>query len=324
MLLLLNLLQNFTKVNTLEIHYELDDNSHSIDAVLQNKCEYEILALIKEVALRLDIEINLEVEPYGEGGFRNWLKVLKKDENKKATVTTAVLISILTVLLTTPIAKVSEKLIEKIFEDNELKQLEKDKLKLEIEKLEKEIGNNADSLQLSNLIRKRKSNFYETLAKYPKVTQVSFQIQNELKQSISKDKTITRNEFKNFVLVSDDLEPITNDEAIIEIVSPVLKKGNYKWVGIYNGETIQFNMQSNEFKTLVLNSNVEFKNGSSINCSLEIRKKIDNEGVERVVGYDVKRVNFYFENNKPIETKEGRKYRNDKLSNEQQLNLFGD
>ena len=101
-----------------------------------------------------------------------------------------------------------------------------------------------------------------------------------------------------------------------------LKKGKYKWVGIYNGTPISFNMKSNEFRTLVQTGKVEFKNGSSINCQLEIRKRIDNEGIEKTVGYDVIRVNHYFDNEKPMETPEGKRYRQQKEANERQTKLW--
>ena len=81
-------------------------------------------------------------------------------------------------------------------------------------------------------------------------------------------------------------------------------------------------MKSNEFKNLVQNGEIEFKNGSSINCFLSIRKKIDNEGVEKIVGYDVIRVNFYFQNEQPIETKEGKNFRKVKEAEEKQYDLF--
>jgi hypothetical protein len=122
--------------------------------------------------------------------------------------------------------------------------------------------------------------------------------------------------------VSDDLEPIEKDEAIIEIISPVLKKGNYKWRGIYNGEPEEFNMKSNEFKTLIQNGEIEFKNGFSINCALTIRRKIDNEGNIKTVGYDVTRVNSHFLNGNPIETPEGKRYRKQKEADKLQLTLF--
>lgn len=83
-------------------------------------------------------------------------------------------------------------------------------------------------------------------------------------------------------------------------------------------------MQSNEFKTLVQSGEIEFKNGSSINCFLRIRRKVNNEGVEINLGYDVIRVDHYFENDKPIETKEGKHHRQVKEEQRRQLKLFND
>ena len=88
-----------------------------------------------------------------------------------------------------------------------------------------------------------------------------------------------------------------------------LKKGKYQWLGIYNGTVIQFKMKSNEFKNMVLTGQVPFKNGSSIICLLLTSKKIDNQGNEKVTGYEVLEVYNYFENEAPIETPEGKRRR---------------
>lgn len=313
--------------NTLELHYWFDDNSHNMDAVIQNKCEYELLGIIKEIATAFDAEIIIETEPLATGGLRRYFKIVSKSEKKSAVITTAIITALITSIFITPITtsitKVTEKLIEGIFEDIELKELEKEKLKLEIEELKQKTGENTEILNQNNTIKKRRSNFYETLEKYPKVEKVSITIESSDKKPVSEEKFVHRNKFKEFILVSDDLEPVEIDKAVIEIISPVLKKGKYKWMGIYNGEPIPFNMKSNEFKTLVQTGKIEFKNGSSIKCYMEVRKKIDNEGLEKIVGYDVIRVNHYFENDKPIETPEGKKHRQQKEADKQQLKLFG-
>lgn len=181
-----------------------------------------------------------------------------------------------------------------------------------------------ESTDENNTIKKRRSNFYEALEKYPKIDKVSLVLENEAKSLIYYATFVCKNNFKEYILTSDDLKPKEIDEAIIEIISPVLKKGKYKWMGIYSGETISFDMKSNEFKTLVQTGRIEFKNGSSINCLLTIRKKIDNEGQEKVVGYDVSRVNHYFENDKPIETPEGKFHRQKQEADKTQTKIeFG-
>ncbi len=93
-------------------------------------------------------------------------------------------------------------------------------------------------------------------------------------------------------------------------------------MGLYNGNPIPFNMKSKEFKTLVQTGEVKFKNGTSIDCYLVIKKKINNEGIEKITGVDVVRVNHYFENEKSLETPEGKRHRQKKEAEKQQLDLF--
>lgn len=312
--------------NAIELHYWFDDNTHLMDALVQNKCEYEFLGIINQIATTFKVQITIETEPLADGGLRRWFKIATKDENKKATITIAIITAILTGIIVTPIttsiSKATEILIEKIFEDPEIKELEKEKLKLEIEKLKQETKANTQLLDTNNIVKKKKSNFYDTLEKYPKVEKVTFLITDENKSDKLDERTVYRKDFKQFILVTDDLDPIEVDNAVIEIISPVLKKGSYKWMGLYNGETISFSMKSNEFKSLIQTGEIKFKNGTSINCFLIIKKKIDNEGIEKISGVDVIRVNHYFENDKPIETPEGKRHRRKTEDEKLQLNLF--
>lgn len=311
--------------NTIEVHYWFNDNTHLMDAFIQNRCEYELLGILKEISNTFKVEITVETEPLINGGLRRWFKLASKEENKKATITTAIVTALLTTILVTPlstaITKLTEKSIEKIFEDPEFKDLEKQKLKFEIEKLKQETGYNIQTLDRNNVIKKKKSNFYDSLDKYQKVDKVTFILADNNKKPIE-EKTVPRATFKEFILVTDELEAEDYDDIVIEIISPVLKKGNYKWMGIYKGQPVPFSMKSKEFKELVQNSKVQFKNGTSINCNLTIKKKIDNEGLEKITNIEVNRVNQYFENDKPIETPEGRTHRKKKEAEKQQLNLF--
>lgn len=150
-------------LNTIEIHYLLSDDSHLMDANVENKCNYEILGLIKEVAATFSVDIITETEPIGEGGLRRWLRITSKEENKKGTITTAIITALITALLISPIGKFSEKVIDRLFEDTELQDLQKKKLRLEIQKLKEEAKLSGDNLESNIAIKKRRSNFYETL-----------------------------------------------------------------------------------------------------------------------------------------------------------------
>lgn len=313
--------------NRIELHYWFTDDTHTMDAVVENRCEYEFLAIVREIAKKYGLEVVIETEPLAEGGLRRWFRLVSKAENKSAIITTALVTALATSVIITPIntivGKFTEKWIEQFFEDDELKELEKEKLKLEIKKLRSETNSYVPTLNEDNKIRKRRSNFYDALDKYPKIKEVSFSLQDEEKIVIDKELVLRKN-FRDFILASDELEPIEVENATIEIVAPVLKKGNYKWIGIYDGQVYHFNMKSAEFKSMVQTDKISFRNGSSINCTLLKKRKIDSEGAEIITGIDVVRVNHYFENDQPIETPEGKKHRQKQEAQEMQFSLFQD
>ncbi|HEV7348397.1 hypothetical protein [Telluribacter sp.] len=313
--------------NIFELHYWFDDQSHTMDAVVQNRCEKEFLGVVKAIASILNAEITIETEPFAEGGLRRWFRVLIKEENKKAPLTALLIMSLATNILiapiTTSINKVVEEVVESFLRDDEKNNLEKLKLRLEVEKLRQEINLEDSHTSDFNIINKRKSNFYETLQAYPKVKKVSFSIRSHTGKSFA-EREVERTTFDEFILESDELEPEEIDNIIIEIISPVLKQGKYKWMGLYNGNPISFSMNSKEFKGRVQSGQIQFKNGAAINCALVIKRKLDNNGIEKEVGYEVIRVNSYFENDKPVETREGRLHRTRKGTvTPPQLDLFG-
>ena len=313
-------------MSTLELHYWLNDGSHTMDAHIFNKCEYEFLGVVKELASTLKIKVDVEVAPLENGGIRAWFKFYR--ENRDA-VKLAFLIFLLTDLFCTPlkttIEKVTEKVLEQVFEDPEIKRLENEKKKAELEldiaKIKAETERQCKSLD-ENKIQKRRSNYYETVSQCNKVEKITIGASDASREKDFISKDILAKDFELFIMTSDELEPDQDDKAVIEIISPVLKKGKYQWLGIYQGEVIQFKMKSNEFKTMVLLGQVPFKNGSSITCLLIRNKKIDSQGDVKITGYEVTEVYNYFENDTPIETPEGRRRRQRKEDEENQLSLF--
>jgi len=299
--------------DSIELHYWLNNKSHAMDAFIQNECETEFLGILKEIANTFNVQICVETEPLANGGIRRWFRIISKNESKKAVITTALVTTLVVTIITTPIAtvlsEVTKHVVDKFFEDPEIKALEKEKLKLEIVSLKIDTEYKRQKLNVNVKITKKRSNFFQKLDSSPKVNQISLTLENNEKNKISNELFVKKSEFKNFVLVSDNLDPETIDNASIEIISPVLKKGGYKWRGIYKGEIISFSMNSNEFKTLVQTGKIEFKNGSSIRCLLLINKRMDTNGEEEIVSYDILRVNEYFENDQPIETPEYKKHK---------------
>ena len=313
-------------LDTIELHYWLNDGSHTMDAHIFNRCEYEFLGIVSEIATKLKVQVDVEVKPISEGGIRAWFKFAKKNEKAiRIAFLTYLITQVLLTPLTTTLDYTTKKALEYIFEDRELKELleekEKEELKQEIIKLKAETERLCDTID-ENRIKKKRSNYYEEASKCNKIEKISVSATNDEKTTDYRGRDVLATEFKHYIMTSDDLEPDYDDNATIEIISPVLKKGKYPWVGIYNGEVIQFKMKSKEFKDLVLTGQVPFKNGSSIICLLVTNKRIDNEGDIKITGHEVTEVYNFFENETPIETPEGKRKRQKREAEERQLSLF--
>lgn len=314
------------EANTIELHYWLNDGSHLMDAHVFNKCEYELLGIIQEISSSLHIQVDVEVEPIGEGGIKSWLRFKRGDGDK---IRIAFLIFVLTEILCTPItttlSRVTNKAIDYFFEDSEIKALEKElkkeELKYDIVQLKRKTQLLCDSID-ENKIKKKRSNYFQTASECKKLDKISVTVTDEKKILQVNNKDILYADFSKFIMTSDSLEPDYDENAVIEIISPVLKKGRYMWLGIYKDNVIQFQMKSNEFKSLVQTGKIPFQNGSSILCQLVTKKKINNEGEVRITGYEVLEVYNCFVSDKPIETPAGIRRRQRQEADKMQLDLF--
>lgn len=132
----------------IDLHYRFLDDSHSMDAILQNKCELYFLRLIENVATTCGAKISIEIEPKIEGGLVNRyrLKVVQRKKKKKGKLPEAVKIALLISIFNAPIDifvnginKYVENIITNKTNDSVTDDLEKEKLKLEIEKLHLDI-----------------------------------------------------------------------------------------------------------------------------------------------------------------------------------------
>lgn len=112
------------------------------------------------------------------------------------------------------------------------------------------------------------------------------------------------------------------DGAQIEIIAPVLKAGNYQWKGIFNGEAITFSMRDEQFKSSVLLKKVSFQHGSTIQCVLNIHRKVDEVGEVVITGYSVATVLATGEGGVMHQTPQGRRHTFTKVQVEGQGSLF--
>ena len=273
-----------TLANKLELHYFLRDETHTMNAFIRNECEKELLIIFKEVAQSLELNIEIESEAYKEGGLKEVWTFLG---NHGVQIT--LLVTVLGIILSRIPVENKELVklqIENLELDNEQKRQELRILKNNLKQeplTEKAIEGIVKILDKDYKIIWHKSNFYKKLNSYSKVTKITTIKLNEQNKPVEKERTVERNQFSNLILRSDTFPPYIDEEALIDIISPVLKKGNFSWKGFYKGEIINFEMKDQDFKNSVLNKDIEFSNGTSIKCVLHQNRKIDETGLVKVI-----------------------------------------
>lgn len=317
----------FKNANKVQLHYWFNDKSHTMDALIHNKCERELLELTKAIASVCGVSIKMETEPSARGGLKGWVTIIAKSEKKTPAMKIALVTALVTASMTTPlhssINQVADGLIGRLLLGNDLSEEENAQFGLAVEALKSEAAAVIPLLDQSNLVKKRRSNFFDLLRKYQKVKKVSLVLDDSSRRPVTAEQFVERDAFKNFILVSDHLPPQVQENAMVEIVSPVLSKGKFKWKGIYGNSPISFSMKSDEFISLVQSGKVEFKSGTTINCTLEVERKINSEGIEKITSYNILHVNSYQEQGKPVETPEGKQHKQKQDVAKRQLDLFG-
>lgn len=313
----------------LQLHYFLKDELHSVDAFINNKAEYELLRIFKEVTSILELEGELQFETIAieKGGIKAFYKLISKKKNKRKIKNALLyLAGILSVII-------SDVVSDHIKTDHEYEKLKKEEIRLRIEKLKRDIEDEETTekdktliiqnlsvfIAETNKVKLFKSNFYSTLLKEEKIEQVSTQRLNENLEPITSENIVPRKDFDKFILHSVDIDSDFRESEIIEIVSPVLKKGNMKWKGIYNEKAISFYMRDGEFLTSVINKEISFSNGTSIIADIEFEQKMNDDGEIEIGTISIFNVTDVFEDSKRIETK--RKKRGRELRNQTKMDF---
>ncbi|NMM18504.1 MAG: cell division protein FtsL [Rhodoferax sp.] len=308
-----------------------------MDAFVRNKCETELLAVFQEVCMTLGTSFRIESVPFEDGGLREYWKVYGENSvqiNTTLTILAILISAVSTVLSRIPIADLEKDAREKTIQELtiEEKRLALEEKRLILEQLRKEmkagqpsqesIESAAKAGEQNLKIQSRRSNFYKNLRAYEKVTDVGFSVLDSYNQEVTPERLVPRVDFTKYILIDNNLPTETADGAIIEIVAPVLKEGNYKWKGIYDGEPISFSMTDAEFKNSVLQEKVAFQHGSCINCVLQVHRKFNEIGEVEVTGYSVITVIEKTDGGTTIETSQGKKHRAYKKFTQDQQGLF--
>lgn len=308
-----------------------------MDAFVRNRCEAELLAILQELCITLGTSVQIESTPYEQGGLKEYWKIY--GENSVQINTTlailAIIISVIgTALSRIPVSDPEKDEREKIIQELtiEEKRLAIEERRISLEKLKSEMKDGpphaetiekaAKSIELNLKIQSRRSNFFRHLSSYDKVTAVGFSAVDVAGNEVIREHLIPRSDFLLYVLVDNSLPIEVIDGATIEIVAPVLKEGNYKWKGIYKGESINFSMTDVEFKNAVLLEQVSFQHGSCINCILQVYRKVNEVGEIYITGYSVVTVLEKSDGGQVRETPQGKRHRAYKKFTQDQQGLF--
>lgn len=289
--------------NGLQFHYYFKDDSHSINSILRNECEKEILYILKEISETLNLELEIETLPSEEGGFKEKWKLLGKNAAQISLI-----VSVAAIIISRfPVEneELTNLQIENLKLDNEIKRKELEKLNLEFIQDDDKITVETvkDSVELTNKNYKiswRKSNLYKKLNNYNKVDSIDILRLNNNKP-VGSPRAVNKSEFSKFILKTDELPNQEILNAKIDVISPAIKRGNFKWKGFYENNIINFLMDDLDFKFKVLNGNIVFSNRYSIEANLIQERKINNEGNVIVTNSIVKKVNASIEGEKRIE-----------------------
>ena len=275
--------------NKLEIRYAFNDKSNYMDSWVLHRCEKEVLNLIRSLADMLDVSLTVYNQPYDQvGGFRERLAVAGADSRSISIV-----LNLAMRLLTTPTLSVGgQHSVDRSATDEAVIQQELAVLRreLRLHNLEHAPSNRlVELLGASPRFCKCKSNFFEALKGYPKVTKVSVRELNGRDRIRSGSLEVRRERFDSFILRSDNLPMVRDQKATIEIISPVLNDSKIRWKGIYNkgGILIDFYMQDEDFKQQMIEDKLTFTNGMCIDCVLEISRRLSEMGEITPVAYSV-------------------------------------
>ena len=278
--------------NKLELRYYFNDKSNYMDAMIKHRSEKEVLSLVRTLADMLDIKMTVYCESFAQQeGFREIWSVA--GENSRLI---SVLLNLFMQVWTRPSLLVGgQPVVDRSVTDEEKMQREIALLRSNLRKKMPGITVTRELVELlsaSPRFCKCKSNFYEAVRGYPKVTKFTLRELNENNRSRSGSLEVKREQFDYYILRSDELLPVKDNKATIEIISPVLKDARYRWKGIYNkgGETIDFYMCDEDFKKDMFDEKIAFKSGMCIDCVLEIQRKMSELGEVVNISYTVETV----------------------------------
>lgn len=309
------------------VHFFLDGKSHEMDALVLHACEGELLGLVKEIGKQLDVGLGIQTKAYGEGGLEIYLTFIGRHAialglvgaTLTALCSSAIWWNYQSKLLDLQIAQNEfnlqrdKKLTQQQIEQNDLKLK---KARIELKRLEQDTSADAQkspatasnrslpiesSPQVEDILPgllnnrrliKLRSQFYENLLTYEKVTAVGFAPAHDTK--LEDQRIVHRSDFGSYVVRLSEIEPDLIRNVEIEIVAPVLKRGMFKWRGVFEKHGINFDLLDEVFLTKVISKKVKFQNGTTLLCDLKVFLRENEAGEVEPHAYAVQHVHKHY------------------------------
>ncbi len=299
--------------NSYELHYELaDENCHIMNAEVESASTVTFLKAVNYISNAIGVRLNIETTSLDQGSLIRYFRIVVDEKDEHGWL----LYLIMTLMKCSLFEKNAEH-FNTIFDS--LSDEEKEHLKSILKK--KHITENKlRSIPSDYAVIRHKANFFKKISSDKDIKSVTINLGNNFSFDKNKGDKILNQDFKQYIT---ELAPeeVTINDAVVYIVSPVLIKGQKnKWKGIFEGESITFDLRSNEFKVKSQNGDVDFRSGSNIVCTLKYKKAIDEEGKEHKTDYRVTFVSKHGVDDNYEETLEGKK----KRIEEEQPTLFDD
>lgn len=274
--------------NRFVVHYYLNNpDLHQLDAKLFNSNEAIIISIIELISKTLDVKLDIKISARQEGGVVDNI-IIKVLSNPFISNCISTIISGLFVVFLT--------------QDKELTNLQKEALReqinyykrqnqdnLEIKNPLTTISNKLDlftDVNTSNEIKKKQNSIYKSMSCNEDIR--SFAIEKKDNDAITTLGNVPKEDFNKFILPEPQKEEIIDENATIDIISPVLSDtSRLNWDGIYKRKHISFSMGDKEFKERIMSENLQFGANNILSARLKYTKTTDEHGIVDFSNYSV-------------------------------------
>jgi hypothetical protein len=301
--------------DSLQVRYEpADNNKFLMDAKLESNSAIMQIEALNFISKSLHVKSSIRTTSLGEGSLiRYYLLQVHENLKDEDKFMASLVLQIFLMFFSRKELFSLEEIIQNMgIEYENIKPL----------LIKRHITENViNQLLKSKKLHNHRSKFYNGMKEDKEIH--TFEITTGKNFTFPKE-TVKQVESKEFELFVEDLtttDDITDDEAEILIVKPVLMKNNEsKWAGYYKDEPINFSLKSSEFKTKVQIGDIDFHTGIAIQCRLTYTHIVNENNEVSNSNYVVEKVYNIFDDNKQIQTLEGKK----KKIDDEQPNLFPD